>query len=891
MRVLREWAHRIGGTLLRRRRDADLEEELRFHLELAAEEAQRRGETPEQAARAARLRLGGVSQSMESMRDRRGVPWLEELARDVRHGARGLRRSPGFTVVALLILVLGIGANTAIFTIVRGVILRPLGYTNPEQLMALSTPGQELSQPEYLEVRDASQSFADVGAFTTDDVNLIAGDRTQRVRAATVDGQLLAALRISPSQGRLIARGETDVTRPWLPGNPDNEQPPPIAILSHELWQSAFGGRPMLGEWIEVNRRRYEVIGVMPPGADVMDNHVQVWLPLGLNPSQRHAFLGYHFLNVVGRLRNGVSVASAQAELSTVMSRFGAQLGGVEGAHLWHVRMTPAHDAILAGASRSIWILQAAAGLVLLIACTNLANLLLARAETRRREIAVRAALGAGRGRLLRQSLVEGLLLSIAGGVLGLGVARAGVATLLASFPASLPRTNDVAVDLPVLLFTLGVSVAAGVVFGLAPLAHARATGLMAALKDAAARGGAGPSRHRVRRALVIIEVALAMTVVIGAGLLVRTAQNLTAVDAGFDRSRLVTFSITSIAPMRGEMYQRVLNTLRSVPGVQAATAMSGLPPTRLPDGEQTELEGYTAPNGEPYAGVDYFQSVMTGYFDTMGISIVAGRGFEPADAASSGMVAIVNESLAEKFWKGKNPIGQHLRPQWGDWVPMFTVVGVAKDVKQGGVDRKTATEFYFFVDQMARRPSPLGRAPLTINVVLRTTLHASALANTIERAVREADRTVAVARLREMEDVFAESISRPRLLAQLIGAFAALALLLAAVGTYGVLSYVVAQRRREMGIRLALGADRARLVGHIVTQGLALTAAGVAIGLIGAFGLSRVMTSLLFGVAPTDLTTSLSVVVAMTALGALSSSVPAWRASRVDPCIVLRGE
>ena len=465
-----------------------MEEELRIHLEFAAEEAQRRGETPAQAVRAARLQLGGVSQSMEAMRDRRGMPWLEDLARDVRHAVRALRRSPGFTLVALLTLALGIGANTAIFTIVRGVILRPLGYTNPEQLMALSVPGQELSQPEYLEIRDANQSFADVGAYTTDDVNLIAGDRALRVRAATVDGQLLAALQISPSQGRLIARGETDVRQPWFPGNPDNEQPPPIALLSHELWQTAFGGRPMLGEWIEVNRRRFEVIGIMPPGADVMDNHIQVWLPLGLNPGQRQQFLGYHFLSVAGRLRSGVTVDSAQAELKSLMARFG---DGTRGGGLTHVRITPAHDAILGGVSRSIWVLQAAAVLVLLIACTNLANLLLARAETRRREIAVRAALGAGRGRLLRQSLVEGLLLSITGGLLGLSW-RASAFRIAGGVPASLPRTGDVAVDLPVLFFTLGVSVAAGVVFGLAPLGARACDGA-----DVGIEGRCGERWHR----------------------------------------------------------------------------------------------------------------------------------------------------------------------------------------------------------------------------------------------------------------------------------------------------------------------------------------------------------------------------------------------------------
>lgn len=890
MHLIREWCHRLAGTLLQRRRDDDLEEELRSHLELAGEDARRRGELPAPAARLARLRAGAVSQSMESMRDRRGVPWLEELGRDVRHGVRALRRSPGFTVVALVTLSLGIGVNAAIFTIVSGVILRPLAYANPERLMALSVPGQELSQPEYLEARDGSRSFADVGAYTTDDVNVIAGDRALRVRAATVDGYLLATLRIQPDQGRLFARRETDVHQPWFPGNPGNEPPPPIVLLSHELWQSAFGGRPMLGEWIDVNRRRYEVVGIMPPGADVMDNHVRIWLPLGLNPSQRQQFLGFHFLNVVARLRDDVSVQGAHTELRTVMERFGTRLGDPIGTHLFHVRNTPARDAILGGASRSIWVLQAAAGLVLVIACTNLVNLLLARGETRRRELAVRAALGAGRGRLLRQSVVEGLLLSMAGGTLGVAVAYVAVSALLAASPDSLPRTSEVAVDLPVLAFTFGVSVLAGVVFGIAPLVQVRRAGLMTALKEAA-RGGTGAGSQLVRRCLVVGQVGLAVTVVIGAALLVRTAQNLVAVDAGFDRSRLVTFSMTSIAPTRADMYQRVLETLRGVPGVQSATAMSGLPPTRLPDGEEVEFEGYAGADGQPFAAVDYFQSVMTGYFETMGIPIVAGRAFQPADAASPGMVAIVNESLAAKFWKGGNPIGQHLRPPWGDWVPMFTVVGVAKDVKQGGVDRPAGTEFYFFVDQMARAPGPLGRAPITINVTLRTTLPAAALASTIERVVNDSDRRVAVARLREMDEVFADAISRPRLLAQLIGGFALLALLLAAIGTYGVLSYVVAQRRREVGIRLALGADRSRVVGHVVAQGLMLTAGGVAVGLIGAVGVSRVVSSLLFGVAPTDPATTVMVMTTMTAVGLLASSIPAWRASRVDPSIVLRAE
>ncbi len=594
MHTLREWMLRFWGTLTGRRRDRDLEEELRLHLELAAEEARRRGLSPDAAARATAIASGGHVHAMEALRDQRGVPWLDDLTRDVRHGLRTLRRSPVFTAVALLTLALGIGANTAIFTIVNGVILRPLAYPAPEQLITLTTNTQELSQPEYLRLREGSPFLVDVGAYLADDVNLTEGDRARRVRSATVDGHLLGALGVEAAQGRLFARGETDVSGPWFPGNPENPQPPPIAILSHH-------------------------------------------------------------------------------------------------------------------------------------------------------------------------------------------------------------------------------------------------------------------------------------------------------VDPGFDRSRLVTFSVTSISRARGQMYLRLLDALRALPGVQAATGMSGLPPNRPADGEDMQIDNYVDPGGDRFPGVDYFQNVMSDYFETMGIPIVAGRGFHPTDAASSGMVAVVNETLANKFWKGENPIGQQLRPPWGDWVPMFTVVGVAKDVKQGGIDRETGTEFYFFVEQMANAPDPLGRAPVTLNVVLRTTLPASALSRAVDRAVREADPTVAVAGLREMNSVFAESISRPRLLAQLIGAFAGLALSLAAVGTYGLLSYMVVERRREIGIRMALGAPRSRVLAQIMKQGLQLAAIGLVAGLAGALGLNRLIASMLFGVQPTDPATIAAVIATIAIVAAFACWLPAFRASRLDPNVVLR--
>jgi predicted permease len=835
---------------------------------------------------------------------------MDSFRQDLRIAVRSLVRTPGFTAIALITLALGIGANTAIFSIVSGVVLRPLSYPKPEQLMYLTTQFPSLgfdqfwvSPPEYMEFREFNHSFAAVGAFRTTESNLTAGDKPLRVRTALVDEHLFAALGVPAAHGRLFAKGEAEVSGP--PPVPGQPAPPtqPIVVLSYELWQTAFGGRSIVGESIEINGRRREVIGIMPPGTDLMDTRTEIWLPLGLNPGNRLVNRGSHNLYLVGRLKDGVTQASAQTELTALIANWrslaGLPSGGGQGTHSFvplkgrngHIlQMKPLQDEVLGSAGRSIWVLQAAVGFVLLIACANLANLLLARAESRHREFAVRTAIGATRWRLLRQFITEGVLLSLVGGVLGVILARVGMRALLRAYPASLPRTSEVTVDLPVLMFSLGVALVTGVLVGLAPLMHTRASGLLTALKEGGARGATNAARHHVRRGLVMAEVALAVMLVIGAGLLLRTVYNLTKVDAGFDRSRLVTFSMTlpqatSAPSARLQTYQRLLDKLRAVPGIQAATAMTGLPPNRPLNANDTDIDGYTAPPEGPYENVDYYQAVMSNYFETMGIPIVQGRSFERADAASSGRVAIVNETLVNTFWRGKNPIGQRLRPCCGDQIPWFTVVGVAKDVKQGGIDQKTGTEFYQYLDQFSQGPG----GPETMNVVLRTTLQPGALAQTVEGAVRDVDRSVPVVRFQGMEDVFAESIRRPRLLAQLIGAFAGLALLLAAVGTYGVLSYMVAERRREIGIRLALGADHTRVMGQIMKQGLILTAVGVIAGLAGAFGLNRLIASMLFGVQPTDTTTMVGVVATITLVAAVACWVPAWRASRLDPNVVLR--
>jgi predicted permease len=904
VRMLNKARLRLRSLFRRPAVEFELEAELRFHLDQLIEENISSGMPREEARRAAQRMIGSITQYKEECRDMRRVNIVEDLVQDVRYTIRSLAKSPGFTGVVVATLALGIGANIAIFTIVHGVLLQPLDYPKPDQLMyltaeapAIGSTGGALSAPEYVEFRQMNRAFAAVGAYstggaayTTSEVNLTAGDRPLRVRSISVDVHLLEALSIQPEQGRFFSDEET---AHWT-----GTLPPPIAILSHELWRTAFGGRPLLGQKVEIDGRPHEIVGIMPPGADLMDHHTQVWLPLWLHPNmaqQREA----HVLYVIARLKDGVTFKAAQTELSAFLESWGDRVGTRDHVptnrplrsvdHTLQLRSL--QDTIVGNATRPIWVLQAAVGFVLLIVCANLANLVMARAGSRRREFVLRTALGASHGRLLRQSLTEGAVMSGAGGILGLWLASAGVRALIRAYPTSIPRTSDLTIDVPVLLVALGLSTGTALLFGFVSLGRRRTSNLMTALKEGG-RGASSAWRHYARRGLVVAQVAFAVMLVIGAGLLVRTVYNLTRIDAGFDRSRLVTFSMTlpmanSDPDTRAQADQRILDRLRSVPGVLGAAAMSGLPPNRTPDAIATPIENYTSDDGKPFV-IDYYQFVMGDYFGTMGIPIVAGRGFERADNASQGKVVIVNETLAKRIWRGQNPIGQRLRPPAGLFGSSdnvwHTVIGVAKDVRQRGVERPAGTELYVFLDQH-------GVAPPSMNVVMRTTLPPAALSGTIERVVREVDAAVPVVRLRAMDSVFAESIRRPRLVAQRLGAFAGLALLLAAIGTYGVLSYMVTERRREIGIRVALGAARSDVLTQILKQGLQVTALGIIIGLAGALVVNRLIASLLFGVQPTDVVTIAFVIATITVVAAVASWLPAWRASRLNPNVALRDE
>ena len=879
---------RLWNVLRRSRMDDDLRQELDTHIRLIEEEERSQGVTADQARRNARTRFGNPHAYRERALDAVIATWFDNACKDVRFAARVLRRAPGFSAAAVLTIALGIGANAAMFSVVSGVILRPLPHPRPEQLMYLSAQDPALNNRqsllfvrEYFALREANGSFVALGGFQAGETNVTGGDRALRVRSAYVDEQTLEALGYQAAHGRLFAPRETYGRSQAPPG----EWFPPIVILSHELWQTAFGGQPIVGQMIEVGGRSREVLGIMPPGADVMDNQTQIWLPLGLDPPNREARLAH----VIGRLRDGVTADAAQAELNALNANRGER-------HL--LQLTPLHDQIVEAARRPIWILQLAAGFVLLIACANLANLLLARAETRHREFAMRRALGATRVRLLTQSIAEGALLSMIGGALALCVADVGVRTLMRTYPAALPRTSDAGVDLPVLLFTCGIAAVTSIFFGLAQLRHTGAKGLAVVLTAPGAKGGAGAMRHHVRRGLVVAELALAIVLVMGAALLLRTVYNLTKIDAGFHSPRLVTFSVNLPNRMfpqpesMRQLYRSFLDDLRAVPGVEAATAMTGLPANRSASKFKTRVANAQLPSPAPFETVDYYQNVMSGYFETMGIPIVRGRGFEPTDAASPALVAIVNERFVDQFWRGLDPIGQRLQPCCNDRTPWFTVVGVAKDVKQGGANQDTGTEAYFFVEQNAKLPLDGGPAvPSIMNIVLRTALPPAALAPTIERVVRERERNVPVVRLRAMDTVFTDSIQRPRFLAQLLGVFAGLALLLAAVGTYGVFSYIVVERRSEIGIRMALGAQRLGVLTHVMKEGLVLAGIAVAVGFAAAYVLSGLIASQLFGVRPIDVPTAAAVAGTMIIVAAVACLLPAWRASRLDPIAALRAD
>jgi putative ABC transport system permease protein len=885
-----------------KQRDEELDEEIRAHLEMAIRDRMARGESREHAERAARNEFGNVTTVREVTSDMWSGRSVERLMQDVRWATRSVLRAPGFAAVAILTLALGIGANTAIFSVVNGVLLEPLPFPNPHQLVYITsqfpTLGFEqfpVDAAEYLEFRERNKSFTNVGAYVTSAVNIgAAGQQPARVIAGIATETLFPTLGVTPRLGRTFTREET------LPNAAA------VAVLSSELWESTFARDPaIIGKQIDVDNQKTTVVGVMPPGFDVHDQNVRIWQPLTLDPAQRNKYRGGHFLLLIGRLAPNVTLDRAKNELQTLLAQWPAADGADPNANpgapgFIHTPTTTKHRLryddlqkdMVGSIGTALVVLQAAVVLVLLIACANMANLLLMRAETRHKELAVRAALGAGRGRLMRQFVAESLVLSVAGAVAGLALAYWGLRAIVAANVDSIPRAQSVSLDGRVLLFTLLLAIVTGLLFGLAPLLHLSTHSIGITLRDAGSRTTAGAARNRVRRGLVVAEMAFAVMLVVGAGLLLRSFWNLMRVDAGFDRSKLTTFNVVlppttyKDGPRRVAFFSNLTGQLAGVPGVQSVAAMSGLPPRRQVNANDTAIEGYVPTPTSPPQNIDYYQFVTPNYVQTMGIPVVAGRSFGPGDGPLSTPVVMINQTMAKLFYGNTSPVGRRVMP--GGAKNWFTIVGVLKDVKQGGVDSKTGTELYLDYEQS---PAALGFAPSNMNVVVRSPLAPPALSSTVRRTVSAIDPTLPVNSFRSMDEVFSDAVSRPRFLAQLLGIFAAVALALAAIGTYGVLAYSVAVRRRELGIRMALGSSSQGLLSLVLGQGMGLAAVGLVVGVLGAFAVTRLASSLLFGVKPADPLTFVAVTAFMLVVAFIACLIPARRATRVDPLVALRAE
>jgi len=818
---------------------------------------------------------------------------MQTFWQDMRYAARMLAKNPGFTIAAVLCLTLGIGATTAIFSVVNTVLLRPLPYSHPEQLVRVYSefpnfPNGGLrrfwvSAPEFLDLRRDAHSWASLDAWITGGVNLAGETQPVRLTSASVSGGLLTSLGVSPVIGRVFGPPED------VPGSST------FADISYGVWQSVFGGDPnVVGRDTLLNGRKCTILGVMPPGFEFPPGEAdppQIWTPLQIDPAKPGG-RGSHFLYLLGRLKTGVTPAAAQVELSGLVHSYGENRAPK--THSFdpqnHTLVSfPLQAEVVSGVRTALWMLFGAVAFVLLIACVNVANLLLARAEARRREIAVRSALGAGTARLARQFATEGVLLSLIGATLGVGLAFGGLRLIQLTNAGGIPRAAEIGLDWKVLLLALGTSVLTGVVFGLAPFLPLLWEHITESLKDTAGSSTGGTGAQLFRRAMVAGELALALVLLIGCGLMVRAFWKLQEVRTGFDARNVITMRVALPQPTYPQpaqtdaFWMRFEESLRQIPGVESAALARGLAPSRPPNMNDTDIEGFVMKKDGPIQNVDYYQIVSRDYFKTMGIRLMAGRLFDDRDVQGSPDVVIINQTMAQTFWPSQDPLGRRIRP--GSTDPWCTIIGVVEDVKNAGLDRPAGTEIYLPYRQTQ------GSGFRVLYAVLRGRGDPRPLAGAVRQELSQLDPALPLAQVRLMDDVMSAAQSRPRFLTILLGLFSGVALAIAIVGIYGVISYSVARRSKEFGLRMALGAQPGDVLRLVMRQGAGLALLGVGVGLVAAFGLTRLMSSLLFGITPTDPITFASVSVILAAVALAACYVPARRATQVDPIQTLRYE
>jgi putative ABC transport system permease protein len=888
---------RVPRWIIARLAPADLRESLQDDVDEAwTEEANRRSgwrlglwQARQSIALIAELLRIRVRRQRDGPRPAETHRYARGLARDIRYALRLLRRSPGFTAAAVLTLALGIGANTAAFSLVRTILLEPLPYGDPDGLVVIWNPQERegatwLAAPEFESYRREARRLSHVAVYTDLNVNLTEGAEPERVRASVGTGDLFPLLAVPAALGRTLLPADAE------PGAA------PVIVLGHALWQRRFGGDPsIVGRTIAVNGRPREVVGVMPASFRLpmdyrRDGPTEAWVPLAFSPQQLGAW-GDHSYAGIARLERTATVESATAELHAIGDgwvRDGFQRDRGDGR--WHRTAIPLGGFISGPAERPLLLLFAAVAVVLLVACANVVNLLLVRSDGRRHEVVVRAALGAERGALIRQALTESMVLSLAGAAAGLLVARASLSLLLALRPAGLPRLADVDLDAGVLVFTTGVALLAAMAFGSGPAWQFARANLPDALRDGGRTSTRGRTRLFVGRLLVVAQLACSVVLVIGAGLLVRTLIELYRVDLGFDPRHVLTAQIQLPVPSYPtdetvvSFYRELATRLEAQPGIEAAGAIRVLPLSRLIGNWSITIEGKPRgpldnPNGD-------FQWATPGYFAAMGTRLVRGRFFTNDDREGAPPVVVVSEAMADRYWPGEDAIGKrfYMGTANRDWM---TIVGITRSARHNAVVEAPRTEMYL---PHAQLPRTVGNAARGMEVVVRTAGDPLAMAGTLRRVVRDLDPKLPVAQIRSMEDVTGAALSSQRFAATGLSVFALLALLLAAIGTYGTMSLVAASRAPEIGIRLALGAGRRAIVALVLGHGLALAALGLAIGIVMALGLTRLIGTSLYGVEPLDPLTfaAAPLVLALVALG--SCLLPARRAAALDPATTLRG-
>jgi putative ABC transport system permease protein len=801
---------------------------------------------------------------------------MRSLLQDVRYAARRLLKSPGFAVVAVGALTLGIGANTAIFSVVNSVLLRPLPYPEPEQLVQVwesrplqNMPRTEVAPHEFLAWAGQSQSFRQLAANDFTEYNLTGRGEPERVTGALVTASYFPLFGVSPARGRVFLAEEDE------PGKNN------VVVLGHDLWRSRFGSDlSVVGQSVSLDGVPCTVVGVMPRGFS-LPNGAGLARPIAFGAADR-ARAGSHFLNVYGRLKEGVTVARAEGEMAAVAGRVEQDFGDANAGH--RVVLVPLHEQVVGGARTALLVLLGAVGLVLLIACANVANLLLARAAGRRREVAVRSALGASRWRIVRQLLAESLLLSALSGAAGLLLAVWGVDLLVSLDPTGVQRAGEVTLDWRVLGFTLGLSLLTGLLFGLAPALQASKADFNETLKEGG-RSAQGLGRSRLRGALVVSEVALTLVLLVGAGLLVKSFRQLLAVEPGFDPHGVLTMDVALPQAKYAErqqitsFYERLIEQAAAMPGVEAAGAVSVLPLAGNDNSNFVQIEGRPPqPPGQALRAGR--RNVSAGYFRALGIPVKLGRAFSASDSMDAQPVVVINEAMARSFFAGEEPIGKRIRT--GDRSPWVEVVGVVGDVRHRGLDVDTRPEMFFPHLQTPSRQMTLA---------VRTAGDPLALAGPLRERVRELDRDQPVGNVKTMEAWVGESVASRRFSVLLLGVFACVAAGLAALGLYGVVSYTVAQRTHEIGLRVALGASPRDVLRLVIRQGMTLTLVGTAVGLLAALALTRVMSGLLYGVGATDPATFVTVPLLLVAVALLACYLPARRATNVDPMVALRHE